>query len=70
MCKTKYIAEKDLRWPYITINDLWGHTCVLIILGIIEMFIKISSYMNVLEIKKNQIPESWNSGMTEFFFET
>ena len=25
--------------------------------------------MNVLERKKNKIPESWNSGMTEFFWE-
>ena len=26
----KYIAEKDdlqiLRWPYVTFNDVWGHT--------------------------------------------
>ena len=49
----KYIAEKDdleiLRWPSVTLNDLWGHTLFdekiyfFIVLAIIEVFIKIGS---------------------------
>ena len=46
----KYITEKvNFQWPYVTFNNLWGHTsyykknCLFIILAFVEMHIKKSS---------------------------
>ena len=55
----KYIVEKDnfkiLRWPYVTfevILNFMKKLCLHIISIFIEIFIKISSYTNVIERKK------------------
>ena len=56
----KYSAEKDdfeiLRRPYVTFNDHWGHALFnlrLIMLTIIESFIKIGSWIFYKEKLKN-----------------